>query len=420
MAGRPDLNTMNTALNMGGFDVVNAANVYSNGLVQANGNIVSTNGVVMSQVDDPAYGQTELRRWGLHNPTGTIYIEPMAGNGVVIMPSGGGTSGSFISALSNNEFRRGHTQFSRDNGTYCCGDPATIGVAEATSSTGRTASINFHNGGVSEASLELANDSTYRRLRVFGNQGVRVGLAADRLWSYDYTSTSGETYTGGWFRTTGNCGWYSEPWGGGWFMQDGTWVRSYNDKNVYTGGEVQAGRLTSNSYTGNNNGYFYNTANDWSLVGYAAGGNLNANPTWSWGSINVNDIYLRSAYGGSGQWLSQALGPVFKTANIPIGGGDGGYNLSSYLPWPDQANVTAIQVTMTNYMSWGGGVGPFGHVYVDGIEMWSFGFDTTSGNENLRGTTTFMLTPGWHNVTSWIENGVWSTRSMVITGYFTR
>ncbi len=28
------------------------------------------------------------------------------------------------------------------------------------------------------------------------------------------TRTAGETYTGGWFRTTGDTGWYSEKWGG--------------------------------------------------------------------------------------------------------------------------------------------------------------------------------------------------------------
>jgi hypothetical protein len=293
-------------------------------------------------------------------------------------------------------------------------------VAEATNTTGRRASISFHNGGVSEGSLELVNDNANQRLRVYGNQGQTVGLQAGRLWSDTHTSSGGETYTGGWFRTTADGGWYSDKWGGGWHMQDSTWLRAYGDKGIYTGGEVQAGRLTSGSYTNNNNGYFYNVANDWSLVGYAAGGNLNANPTSAWGSLNVNDIYLRSAYGGSGQWMSQALGPTYKSAYIGIPAGDGGFNLSAYLPWPDQANVTAIQVTMTNAMAFNSGVGPLGHVYVDGMDVWTFGFDTTSSNENFSASTTFMLTPGWHNISSGIERGVWSSRSAVITGYFTR
>lgn len=36
-----------------------------------------------------------------------------------------------------------------------------------------------------------------------------------------------------WIRTTGNTGWYSETYGGGWNMTDTTWIRSYGDKQVY-------------------------------------------------------------------------------------------------------------------------------------------------------------------------------------------
>lgn len=58
-------------------------------------------------------------------------------------------------------------------------------------------------------------------------------------------NVTGETYTGGWFRSQGNGGWYSEKYGGGWYMSDPDWVRAYADKNVVTGGEVRAGKLTS-------------------------------------------------------------------------------------------------------------------------------------------------------------------------------
>lgn len=60
---------------------------------------------------------------------------------------------------------------------------------------------------------------------------------------------AGETYTGGWFRTRGDSGWYNEKWAGGWYMSDPTWVRSYANKNVYTGGELRGGKLTSEGRT---------------------------------------------------------------------------------------------------------------------------------------------------------------------------
>lgn len=60
---------------------------------------------------------------------------------------------------------------------------------------------------------------------------------------------SGETTTGGWFRTQGDTGWYSEKWGGGWYMSDSDWVRVYGNKNLYTGGNVRGGTLTSDGRT---------------------------------------------------------------------------------------------------------------------------------------------------------------------------
>ena len=59
------------------------------------------------------------------------------------------------------------------------------------------------------------------------------------------TNTAGETYTGGWFRTRGDTGWYSEKWGGGWYMSDSSWVRSYNNKSVYTAGQLRGGSVQS-------------------------------------------------------------------------------------------------------------------------------------------------------------------------------
>lgn len=40
-------------------------------------------------------------------------------------------------------------------------------------------------------------------------------------------------YTSNWFRSTGNTGWCSESYGGGWYMTDSTWIRTYGSKSVY-------------------------------------------------------------------------------------------------------------------------------------------------------------------------------------------
>ncbi|MFH1129201.1 MAG: shufflon system plasmid conjugative transfer pilus tip adhesin PilV [Patescibacteria group bacterium] len=44
----------------------------------------------------------------------------------------------------------------------------------------------------------------------------------------------------GWHRTYGATGWYNETYAGGWYMLDTNWVRSYNNKGVYTGGQMKA------------------------------------------------------------------------------------------------------------------------------------------------------------------------------------
>ena len=44
---------------------------------------------------------------------------------------------------------------------------------------------------------------------------------------------------GGWIRTYGNTGWYSQTYGGGWYMTDTTWLRAYGDKSIYTPANLQ-------------------------------------------------------------------------------------------------------------------------------------------------------------------------------------
>jgi hypothetical protein len=47
----------------------------------------------------------------------------------------------------------------------------------------------------------------------------------------------GDIYAdGGWFRVSGARGLYWESYGGGWYMEDATWMRLYNGKNLYAGG----------------------------------------------------------------------------------------------------------------------------------------------------------------------------------------
>ena len=62
------------------------------------------------------------------------------------------------------------------------------------------------------------------------NQIIFVGSNNSRA-SIDLDN--GAFYSKEWFRTIGNGGWRSHTHGGGWFMQDSTWIRSYGSKQVW-------------------------------------------------------------------------------------------------------------------------------------------------------------------------------------------
>jgi len=68
-------------------------------------------------------------------------------------------------------------------------------------------------------------------------------------WPLEINLDNNDAYFGGqiyggnnsWFRVRGSGnGIYWENHGGGWFMQDSSWMRVYLDKNIYTGGQMRA------------------------------------------------------------------------------------------------------------------------------------------------------------------------------------
>ncbi|EGL1840065.1 shufflon system plasmid conjugative transfer pilus tip adhesin PilV [Salmonella enterica] len=53
--------------------------------------------------------------------------------------------------------------------------------------------------------------------------------------------------TNGWIVTQGSKGWLNESHGGGFYMSDNDWVRSLNNKGIYTGGQLKGGSVRSDS-----------------------------------------------------------------------------------------------------------------------------------------------------------------------------
>jgi hypothetical protein len=82
---------------------------------------------------------------------------------------------------------------------------------------------------------------------------VGVGTTAP---AYKLT-VAGDIYAnGGWVRVSGNQGIYFESYGGGWYMEDGTWIRSYNNKPTYMSAGFDTGSASGVGCGGGMGGAF--------------------------------------------------------------------------------------------------------------------------------------------------------------------
>ena len=153
IAGKPELNRMNTTLNMGGNDLTNAANITASGTASITGDV---------------------------------------------------NAGGNVNASNNVNL----------NGNLIAGNNGNIGN-----------------------NLWVNNNTNTGSLTSRGNI---TGVTAD---------LSGDLYVNNWLRTRGDSGWYSEKWGGGWYMSDSDWIRAYAGKNVYTPGQVRGNSLFSEGRT---------------------------------------------------------------------------------------------------------------------------------------------------------------------------
>lgn len=138
------------------------------------------------------------------------------------------------------------------------------------------------------------------------NSGFWTGT---RYWANIAVSTASSTstqptfntcYTSNWFRSTGSTGWQSQTYGGGWYMTDSTWIRTYGSKSVYQNtGQIRTdgylvtnGGITVGATSPHNDTYkSHVTGNSWSSGYIRAGAGFYHN------SVNSNSYVLLA--GGS-------------------------------------------------------------------------------------------------------------------------
>ncbi|MBJ8931630.1 shufflon system plasmid conjugative transfer pilus tip adhesin PilV [Citrobacter freundii] len=188
------------------------------------------------------------------NPYGQTYtayaIKPQAGNLQSMLVSSGGNTISEGQLLQISKMVGSQGGYisqktpSIVNGTFG-GWSMPLSSYQLSSNPGHLATALFFVSG------QVSNDYLYRSSVTGHPELNRMNTALD-MASNDVNNagkvnagtvnTTGETYTGGWFRTTGDGGVYFQKYGGGIRMTDTNTISTYGGKSIASENDVTAGR----------------------------------------------------------------------------------------------------------------------------------------------------------------------------------
>lgn len=132
-------------------------------------------------------------------------------------------------------------------GNFSAGDTTVEGNLASNGDISAVGNLQAHditaqgNMGVA-GTLNVGGAAQVASLSTSGNGNIVAG-GTGTVQGYNVTASNqlraGGSGTTGGVVTTGDTGWYNETYGGGWFMNDTTWIRSRNNKSIYTGGSAQ-------------------------------------------------------------------------------------------------------------------------------------------------------------------------------------
>ncbi len=81
----------------------------------------------------------------------------------------------------------------------------------------------------------------YGNLNMYSGDITTPGKVQGKTVTATADMNANTMYANDWFRSKGNTGWYSQDYGGGWYMSDDIWVRVYNGKSITTAGNLSIG-----------------------------------------------------------------------------------------------------------------------------------------------------------------------------------
>lgn len=207
LSGATTINASSTIYTVG--DIVANSYMYCGGRLYVDRNRYSSSAVPSISL---AIGDTDT---GLH----------WSSDGVINIYSNAAAVGHW----NGSEFRYGHGYFKNATGN----DYNNLGIMVNGNGTANTIKpgIGFHQPGVYAGSIRMNDGSTFG---IYTQGGSGLANLSLNGWytNYGYINGDGIYLTQGWLRAHGATGWYNQTYGGGMYMTDTVYVRTYNNKRL--------------------------------------------------------------------------------------------------------------------------------------------------------------------------------------------
>lgn len=173
--------------------------------------------------------------------------------------------------------------------------------------------------------MHTAIDMNANDINNGGTLNGKKGVFSDTL-----TAGSDIKSTGGWLVTSNSKGWMNDTHGGGFYMSDNDWIRSVNNKGIYTAGQIKGGtvrsdgRLSAGEYLELDGVATAGNACSGRLVGLDRTNNLLTCQNQRWQSLS-GGTYSRTATGSLAMSAPGAYKNVLVTVSSLFNGKDGSH-----------------------------------------------------------------------------------------------